>query len=111
MKVQEEISWLRPSSPSLWVHQAIFFPSLTCHTGKQAAKRVLTRPSSRSEYQNPGPVSWPGTAPHLPSLGPPHFSGYLDVLGHHANVPAGGQEAVDGAGQVDPEPLAEKVSS
>lgn len=36
---------------------------------------------------------------------------YLDVLGHHADVPAGGQEAVDGAGQVDPEPLAKEISS
>jgi hypothetical protein len=38
------------------------------------------------------------------------FPKYLNVLGHHADIPAGGQEAVDGAGQVDTESLAEEVS-
>lgn len=47
---------------------------------------------------------------HLSSFSLLNFPRYLDVLRHHVDVSAGGQETVDGAGQVEPEPLTEKVS-
>lgn len=55
-------------------------------------------------------VSTPRASLHASSCGFLHFPRYLDVLGHHADVPAGGQEPVDGAGQVGAEPLTEEVS-
>lgn len=82
------------------------------HKETEAQRVVLTHPRSYSEYQNPGLlVSWPQ---RLPRAAPatawsPAFPKYLDVLRHHADIPAGSQEAVDGAGQVDPEALTEEV--
>lgn len=88
---------------------AILFTSFTLHIGKLNPREgVLSHPRP----QNPGLlVSWLQRLPRAaPALGPQHFPRYLDILRHQADVPAGGQEAVDGAGQVDPEPLTEEVS-